>query len=82
VSRKRLAAVGALAIALVVLTFSGFGRDKTRQGQYVTAPVERTDLSTTVSANGTLEALQTVQVGSQISGQVAEIHADYNSIVK
>jgi HlyD family secretion protein len=48
---------------------------------YRTAPVERGDLVTTVQAAGTLKALVTVDVGSQISGLVKELFVDFNSRV-
>jgi HlyD family secretion protein len=49
---------------------------------YRTATVERGDLVATVRAAGTLNALVLVEVGSQISGQIKELHADFNSTVK
>jgi HlyD family secretion protein len=49
---------------------------------FVTVPVERGALVASVTATGTLSALVTVQVGSQVSGRVAELHADFNSPVK
>jgi len=50
--------------------------------QYRLAPIERGPLSAAVSSSGTLNALVTVQVGSQVSGQIKAIHADFNSEVK
>ncbi len=44
--------------------------------------VERGDLVETVSATGALEALQTVNVGTQVSGTVAKVYVDFNSRVK
>jgi len=44
--------------------------------------VERGSITSAVSATGTLSAVTTVQVGSQISGQIKEIHADFNTEVK
>ena len=44
--------------------------------------VERGPLTATVSATGTLNAVVTVQVGSQVSGQIKELFADFNSQVK
>jgi HlyD family secretion protein len=44
--------------------------------------VERTSLTSTVSSTGTLSAVQTVQVGTQVSGQIAAINVDFNSKVK
>ncbi|HEX6535599.1 MAG TPA: efflux RND transporter periplasmic adaptor subunit [Gemmatimonadaceae bacterium] len=49
---------------------------------YRLATVERGDLKATVSATGTLSAVTTVQVGTQVSGQVAAIYADFNQKVK
>jgi HlyD family secretion protein len=49
---------------------------------YRTAPVVRTTLKSTVSATGSLSAVQTVQVGTQVSGQVAAIYVDFNDHVK
>ena len=47
-----------------------------------TVPVSRGDIVDTVGATGTLEAVTTVQVGSQVSGAIAALYADYNSIVR
>src|SRR5262245_54299733 len=49
---------------------------------YLTAPVERGDVSTTLSATGSLKALVTVQVGSQLSGQIADLLVDFNDEVR
>jgi HlyD family secretion protein len=49
---------------------------------YETAKVEKGALSANVSASGTLSALVTVQVGSQVSGQILELSADFNTPVK
>jgi len=48
----------------------------------LTARAERGRLSAKVTATGTLSALVTVQVGSQVSGRLSEIKVDYNSAVK
>jgi HlyD family secretion protein len=50
--------------------------------RYRLARVERGPLQAVVVASGTLNAVTTVQVGSQISGQVKEIYADFNTPVK
>src|SRR5262245_773719 len=49
---------------------------------YRTVPVTRGSLAAAVSATGTLNAVITVQVGSQVSGQIKELYADFNSQVK
>src|SRR5919108_2869076 len=50
--------------------------------QVVTAPITRGDIVDTVGATGTLQAVTTVQVGSQVSGNIQWLGADFNAIVK
>ena len=50
--------------------------------EYFTAPVARGPMKKVVSATGTVQTVLTVQVGSQVSGQVEELYADFNSVVK
>jgi HlyD family secretion protein len=49
---------------------------------YRTAAVQRGNLESTVAATGTLGAVTTVQVGTQVSGQISAIYVDFNSEVK
>jgi len=49
---------------------------------YRTAPITRATLKSTVSATGTLNAVQTVHVGTQVSGQVSQVYVDFNDKVK
>jgi HlyD family secretion protein len=49
---------------------------------YQTVAVERATLAKTISATGKLQAVTTVQVGTQVSGTVAELYADFNDRVK
>ena len=74
---------------LVVLTLAGGGyywyyrqAHKPPENPYKTAAVERRSISARVTASGTLQARVTVQVGSQVSGRVLELFADFNSRVK
>jgi HlyD family secretion protein len=53
-----------------------------RQAAYQLAPVERGAIIQQVKASGTLSAVTTVQVGSQVSGTISELFADYNSTVR
>ena len=50
--------------------------------EYMTAKVERGNLRNSVTATGTLQAVTTVQVGSQASGTISALHADFNSTVR
>src|SRR5437899_12887273 len=49
--------------------------------QVQTSPVTRGEIVDTVGATGTLQAVTTVQVGSQVSGNISWLGADFNSIV-
>lgn len=69
-----------LAVALAAWwLWPGEGAAGTR---YVTAPLERGSLNQSVSANGTLNPVVLVSVGSQVSGIVKRLHADFNGQVK
>ena len=77
----------ALALAAVALVTAGLWwwskRDAAAaEGQYRTARVERGDIRVAISSTGTLSAISTVTVGSQISGQVTEVRVDFNTPVK
>jgi len=55
---------------------------KADQPKYIFGSIDRGDIVMQVAANGTLQAVTTVQVGSQVSGNIAELYADFNSEVK
>jgi HlyD family secretion protein len=78
---------GRIIVILVLLgLFIGIGGvvwlRSEKNPQYRTAPVERGEIMSTVSASGTLNAVTTVQVGSQISGKIKHLYADFNSRVE
>ncbi len=66
-------AVGALAVTSC---------SEKPQTEYETTVVEKGNISTTVTATGTIEPVTSVEVGTQVSGIVSKIYVDYNSIVK
>src|ERR1700732_715045 len=71
-----LAVVVAVAGLLVAL---GLNRDT--HVHHFTAKVERGDIHDVVEATGTINSVITVQVGSQVSGTIAKLNADFNSRV-
>lgn len=75
---------GLLGIAVLVAIIAGVtlfhGGEKA--AEYRTAKVEQGDLTTRVSATGRVDALVTVEVGSQVSGRVQKLFADFNSRVE
>ncbi len=72
-----------LAVAVIaVVVFAAFGLGRKDRTQYFTAKVERGDIRSVVEATGTINAVTSVQVGSQVSGTIYRLHADFNSRVK
>jgi HlyD family secretion protein len=61
--------------------FAAFGLNRNTQAQHFTAKVERGEIDDVVEATGTINAVITVQVGSQVSGSIAKLNADFNSRV-
>ena len=69
-------------VALLALAGIYFWGNKSTAPVYMTAKVERGNLRNTVTATGALQAVTTVQVGSQASGTISALYADFNSAVK
>ena len=59
-----------------------FKHGKSDAPEYQTEPVERGDLTNTVTATGTLNPVVKVTVGSQVSGRISKLNVDFNSVVK
>ena len=79
-----------IAIVLAVLAGIAYGvkffffteKASEAAGPLVSAKVTQTTISTTISATGTLEPVDQVEVGTQVSGDIAKIYVDFNSKVK
>jgi HlyD family secretion protein len=73
-------------IAVVLTVAAGLflivGGRKKAEPKYRTARVDRGDVTQTVTATGSVSAVTTVAVGSQVSGIISKLHADFNSQVK
>src|SRR5512143_3923054 len=79
----RGAAIVAGVAVLLLATWTWYRhRDATVADAYRTAVVDRGDIRVAISATGTLGAISTVDVGSQISGQVIDVLADFNDHVR
>lgn len=73
--------VGAVVlVALVAWLLSGGKKEE--KVEFETAKVARQDISTSITATGTIEPVTSVTVGTQVSGIVAKLYVDYNSVVK
>ena len=79
--KKKLLLGGGFMAAIVFAGFYFWGDDSSTP-QYMTARIEKGNLRNTVTATGALQAVTTVQVGSQASGTISALYADFNSVVK
>ena len=81
----RVVWISLVLLAIVAVTGIWIWNGKTVEEtipRYSVAKVTRGDIVSTVSATGTLSPVITVQVGSQVSGTIQHLHADFNSRVK
>lgn len=69
------------AVVAVAGLFVALGLNRDTQVQHFTSKVERGDIHDVVEATGTINSVITVQVGSQVSGSIAKLNADFNSRV-
>jgi HlyD family secretion protein len=81
-SRKQRMFAAVAGVALIATLGFYFWGNQANAAEYMTTKVERGNLRNTVSATGTLQAVTTVQVGSQASGTISALYADFNSTVK
>jgi HlyD family secretion protein len=82
VNRKSFYALAAVAATCATLGAYSYSRTGTNEPKLVTRQITRGDVVHSVSATGTLDAVTTVAVGTQVSGTVATLSADFNSIVR
>src|SRR5213080_4529771 len=78
--RRNLVIAAIVLLIVAFFVFSRFGRSNAAQFQ--TATVTRGPITQTVTATGTLNPVVNVQVGSQVSGNIQKLFADFNSKVK
>lgn len=73
---------GAVVAAVVIAWALMAGGKKEEKVSFETAKVENQNIHTSITATGTIEPVTSVTVGTQVSGIVAKLYVDYNSIVK
>ena len=80
---KKLKWLLGLTLLIAALALAGFTYyTRSQKADFLTAKVQRGDLESAISATGSLAAVISVAVGSQVSGNVAALYADFNSVVK
>lgn len=82
VSIKRIVIVLLMILAPAAYYWVSGGKKGSEESQYKTRSIERGDIIQSISANGTLTPVVLVNVGTQVSGTVAKLYADYNDHVE
>ncbi len=79
ISNKQLIVIGLILATLATSAFIA----KTKSGpKYTTAPITKRTITQIVEASGTINPVNTVSVGSTVSGLISAIYVDFNSVVK
>jgi HlyD family secretion protein len=79
-TKRNIIIVALIVVAIVV--FAAFRLRSGNEAQYFTSKVDKGDVRQVVEATGTINAVTSVQVGSQVSGTISTLGADFNSHVK
>lgn len=80
--RKKIIILSVAAVAVIVIVWAIFGRKSSSNSYYIeTATAARGDVSNSVTATGSIEPVTQVEVGTQVSGIIDKLYADYNSVV-
>lgn len=80
-NKKWIIWIGLLALVCLGVWFWFFRNNETNISLTTTKP-EMGDISTTITATGTIQPVDTVAVGTQVSGTINKVYVDFNSVVK
>lgn len=80
--RRGITIAVVLVLALSIAGYVFFNGERKTPVRYRLATVERGSIISLVTATGTINPVVSVQVGTQVSGMIKSLHADYNSVVK
>ncbi len=80
--RKRIVILLAIVAVLIAAFWIVRARRANGASSYRFAQIERGDVTQVVSTTGKLQAIKSVQVGTQVSGQISELHVDFNDRVR
>lgn len=81
-TRSKIAGTGIVVVAIAGAAWALLGKSEKKTSGFLTAFVDRGTIIQSVATTGTLTAVTTVKVGSQVSGIIATLHADFNDQVK
>lgn len=80
--KKKIITGSVIAAALLIIYFIFFNSSSADTDKFTFAQIKRGDLSTTITSTGTLQAVTTVDVGTQVSGRIDKLLVDFNSDVR
>ena len=80
--KKKLIIYGLIVLGLFILAYFLFIKDDNAKPTFTFAEIKKGDISNTITSTGTLDAVKTVDVGTQVSGVIDKIFVDFNSNVK
>ena len=81
-NKKKYLIVALVVLAVVAGIYLLIPKGQKSQMKLDTAKAEKGDISTSVTATGTVEPITLVEVGTQVSGVISKLYVDYNSVVK
>ena len=76
--KKLLIGLGILVVFIIIIALV-FNKGSVK---YITKEIKKDTITQYVEASGTIKPINTIAVGTQVSGTVAKIYVDYNSVVK
>lgn len=79
--RKAIWILSVLVVAIAIGGYVFFSGERKLPVRYKSAPIQRGSIVSAVTATGSINPMTTVQVGSQVSGMIESLHADFNSSV-
>jgi len=80
-SKKKFIIYGGIVLFFIIITFFLFPNKDQNQESYLTEPLKKGDMIIIVSASGYIEPLESVDVGSEVSGTIKEVYVENNDFV-
>jgi len=80
--KKKIIMFSGIAVVLIAAIYFLFFTGEPEQAKFTFVSVTRGDLNVIISSTGTLQAVKTVDVGTQVSGIIAKLYVDFNSTVR
>lgn len=80
--KKKYFIYGIIGIAVIVTAFLLFSNGESEESKFSFVEVKKGNITNAITSTGTLEALSTVEVGTQVSGRIAQLFVDFNDEVR